>query len=187
MRTVLGGLVVLAAVLLSGAGCGEKSTPEPMSGRRMAVTSPAFEEGSPIPVEYTCDGDGVSPPLSWGDIPDGTVSFALIMDDPDARAVVGKTFVHWVVYNIPARAQSMARAVPADQPLPGGAKQGTGTAGVGYRGPCPPKGSTHHYHFKLYALDSLLHLPEGATKEQLITAMKDHVIAQGELVGIYGR
>jgi Raf kinase inhibitor-like YbhB/YbcL family protein len=148
------------------------------------VTSSAFEEGGAIPARYTCDGLDVSPPLSWGSVPDGTRSLALIADDPDAP---GRTFVHWVIYNLPPDTQRLPEDVPNRQTLPGGAAQGVnGVGGAGYTGPCPPSG-THRYFFKLYALDTELDLGGGATKEDLVGAMEGHILAEGRLMGTYRR
>ena len=148
------------------------------------VTSSAFEQGGMIPAKYTCDGDDVSPPLKWAPVPDGTESIALISDDPDAP--VG-TWVHWVMYNIPAGVTELAENVPPDKVLPNGAKQGiTDFRRIGYGGPCPPSG-THRYFFKIYALDTQLDLQAGASKDNLLKAMQGHILAQGQLMGKYKR
>lgn len=148
------------------------------------LTSPAFQDGTTIPSRYTCDGDDVSPPLAWTEAPAGTKSLALINDDPDAPA---KTWVHWVVYNIPPSARALPEAVPANPQLPDGTRQGTTDFGrVGYGGPCPPSGR-HRYVFTLYALDTMLTLAPGVTKSQLEAAMQDHILAQAQLIGTYRR
>ena len=148
------------------------------------LTSPAFAAGEPIPPRYTCDGDDVSPPLAWSDPPPGTQSLALICDDPDAP--VG-TWVHWVLYDLPADARELPEAVPADAELPGGGRQGNNSwPRLGYGGPCPPSGS-HRYFFKLYALDTVLDLDAGASKKQVLGAMEGHVLAEAELMGVYSR
>jgi Raf kinase inhibitor-like YbhB/YbcL family protein len=137
-----------------------------------------------IPVEYTCDGKDVSPPLTWTEPPAGTKSLALISDDPDAPA---GTWVHWVVYNIPPAVRELQKGFPTDKKLPDGTLQGTTDfRRVGYGGPCPP-GGTHRYFFKLYALGSLLPLAPGATKAQLEQAMKGHIQEQAQLMGTYRR
>jgi Raf kinase inhibitor-like YbhB/YbcL family protein len=144
----------------------------------MSLTSPAFNDEEAIPVEYTCDGEDISPDLDWFGIPEGTASLALIMDDPDAP--VG-TWVHWVLYNIPADAPGLRRGV-----------HGLGVDGVnswgrtGYGGPCPP-GGTHRYFFKLYALDSMLDLDAGADKAAVLGVIEGHVLGQAELMGTYSR
>ncbi|RMF57675.1 MAG: YbhB/YbcL family Raf kinase inhibitor-like protein [Calditrichaeota bacterium] len=148
------------------------------------VTSSAFEEGGLIPSKYTCDGADVSPPLSWTAGPKGTQSFALICDDPDAPM---GTWVHWVMFNLPADTLSLDEAVPREKVLPTGAKQGTNDfRRIGYGGPCPPSG-THRYFFKLYALDSTLEAEPGITKAQLLEAMEGHILAEGRLMGKYSR
>jgi len=148
------------------------------------ITSSAFEEGALIPAKYTCDGEDISPPLQWEAVPEGTKSIALISDDPDAP--VG-TWVHWVLYNLPAEAGELSEAIPADETLPGGARQGTTDFGrIGYGGPCPPSG-THRYFFKIYALDTDLDLPTGADKRELLEAMQGHILGEGRLMGKYAR
>ena len=148
------------------------------------ITSPAFAEGGMIPAKYTCDGANVSPPLQWDAAPEGTKSIALISDDPDAP--VG-TWVHWVLFNLPADVTELTENTPSDKTLPNGARQGTNDfRKIGYGGPCPP-GGTHRYFFKLYALDTELDLQSGADKARLLKAMKDHILAQGQLIGKYKR
>jgi Raf kinase inhibitor-like YbhB/YbcL family protein len=149
------------------------------------LTSPAFEEGNPIPTKFTCDDADVSPPLGWTDIPTGTASLALICDDPDAP--VG-TWVHWVLYDLPPDTTGLEEAVPASERIDGLATQGKNDfKRVGYGGPCPPSGKPHRYFFKLYALDSKLGLKPGATKKELEKAMKGHILAEGTLMGTYQR
>ena len=149
------------------------------------IESSAFEEGGIIPSKHTCDGENVSPALSWSGVPEGTKSLALICDDPDAP--VG-TWVHWVIYGIPAETTGLPEAVPAEKTVLECAKQGiTDFKRIGYRGPCPPGGAPHRYFFKLYALDTELELDSGAAKKQLLTAMEGHILAQGQLMGKYGR
>jgi Raf kinase inhibitor-like YbhB/YbcL family protein len=150
------------------------------------VTSPAFKEGEVIPRDNTCEGKDLSPALQWGKVPDGTKGLALICDDPDAP--VG-TWVHWVIYGIPADATGLPAGVPTDKELETGAKQGTNDfKNIGYGGPCPPKGhGFHRYFFKLYALDAELALKPGATKKDLEAAMKGHILAEGQLIGKYQR
>lgn len=152
----------------------------------MKITSPVFKEGKPIPPKYTCDGADISPPLAWSEIPAGTQSLALISDDPDAPR---GTWVHWVLYNLPAHLFGLPENIPNDKTLAlanGGAQGKNDFQKIGYGGPCPPKG-THRYYFKLYALDSSLALPSGATQRQVLEAMKGHVLAEAELMGTYAR
>jgi Raf kinase inhibitor-like YbhB/YbcL family protein len=149
------------------------------------VTSVAFSAGDMIPKKFTCDGPDVSPQLAWNDPPVGTESFALIVDDPDAP--VG-TWVHWVLYDLPAPARQLAEGVAKQEQLPSGARQGRNDFGkIGYGGPCPPPGKGHRYFFKLYALDAKLNLKAGATKADVERALKGHILGQAELMGRYGR
>lgn len=137
-----------------------------------------------IPKEETCDGANHSPQLAWSSAPEKTKSFALIADDPDAP---GKTWVHWVVFNLPPSARGLPENVPPQETIAGGGKQGTNDFGkLGYGGPCPPSG-THRYYFKLYALDVELPLDSSATKDKLLKAMEGHVLAEGQLMGKYQR
>jgi hypothetical protein len=148
------------------------------------ITSSAFQDGGLIPAKYTCDGADVSPPLQWDNVPQSAKSIALICDDPDAPM---GTFVHWVLFNLPAETRQLAEKVAADKTLPSGARQGTSGFGrVGYGGPCPPSG-THRYFFKIYALDTTLDLPAGTRKSDLLKVMQGHILAQGQLVGKYKR
>ena len=148
------------------------------------VTSSAFEGGGAIPARYTCDGLDISPPLSWSPVPNGTRSLALIAEDPDAPR---GAFAHWVIYNLPPDTRRLPEDVPNRQTLPGGALQGMNGAGsIGYTGPCPP-GGTHRYFFKVYALDTELDLGAGATREEVVSAMEGHVLAEGRLLGTYQR
>lgn len=148
------------------------------------LTSAAFAPGEAVPVRYTCDGDDISPPLEWQDPPENTKSFALIADDPDAPA---GTWVHWVLFNLPAETRSLPEAVPADTELADGGQHGKNSwKRLGYGGPCPP-GGTHRYFFKLYALDTVLDLDAGASKEQLLQAMEGHILVQTEVMGTYTR
>lgn len=147
-------------------------------------TSSAFGQGERIPTKYSCDGADVSPPLQWNDPPEGTQSFALICDDPDAPVA---TWDHWVIYNLPAETTSLAEAVAPDAERHDGTKQGKNSWGrLGYGGPCPPSG-THRYFFKLYALDSMLDISARATSNQLVKAMEGHILAKIELMGLYSR
>ncbi len=147
--------------------------------------SPAFNEGERIPDKYTCVGENISPPLTWGGI-DATVrSWVLIVDDPDAQK---GTFTHWVIYNIPAGAQGLPEGLLSDEKLQSGAIQGMNDAmKVGYAGPCPPPGPAHHYRFNIYALDTVLTLQPRVTKNQVLDAMNGHTVSQGRLTGIFQR
>ena len=148
------------------------------------LVSSAFQEGGMIPADYTCDGKDISPPLSWSGVPEQAVTLALICDDPDAPL---GTWVHWVLYNLPASVRELPAGVPPDERLANGALQGRNDfRRLGYGGPCPP-GGTHRYYFKLYALDKALDLKPGATKKELLKAMEGHVLAEGQLMGRYKR
>ena len=153
----------------------------------MALTlkSSAFEAHHPIPKKYTCEGADVSPSLEWTGASEKTAAFALIADDPDAP--VG-TWVHWVIYDLPAESGVLKEDVAKDETLANGAKQGVNDfRRIGYGGPCPPPGGPHRYFFKLYALDKKLGLGPRATKQQLVQAMQGHILAETELVGLYKR
>jgi Raf kinase inhibitor-like YbhB/YbcL family protein len=153
-------------------------------GGTMELISSAFNEGGMIPGKYTCDGADVSPPLKWAALPAGTKSLALICDDPDAP--VGN-WVHWVYYDIPVGTEGLPEKVATDEhPAEGGTQGLNDFRKMGYGGPCPP-GGTHRYYFKLYALDTTLNLPAGATKKQLLKAMENHIIDQTQLMGKYKR
>lgn len=150
----------------------------------MKIMSTAFKEGAPIPPKYTCDGAGKSIPLRWEDIPDGTQSLALIMDDPDAPS---GTWVHWVVYNLPPTAKLLTEGLTTAPILANGAVQGKNTGKkTGYSGPCPPD-REHRYFFKLYALDTMLESKLGLTKAELLEAMQDHILEECQTFGVYDR
>jgi len=156
-------------------------------GKPVAIelTSSAFQNGGAIPVRYTCEGENLSPPLAWSALPNGATSVALICDDPDAPA---GTWVHWVLYNLPATATELREKVAPAAALPNGARQGTNSfQKIGYGGPCPPPGKAHRYFFKLYALDSELGLKSAPTKEELVQAMEHHILGEGQLMGTYQR
>ncbi|MDB9374962.1 YbhB/YbcL family Raf kinase inhibitor-like protein [Nodularia sphaerocarpa] len=150
----------------------------------MELQSLAFFIGSTIPFKYTCDGENIAPPLAWDSPPGGTVSFALVMADPDAPK---ETFTHWVVYDLPANLRHLPEGITKEPHLAHGGVQGINDFGeLGYGGPCPPDG-THRYFFKLYALDQLLGLPPRASKTELLAAMKGHILEAVELMGRYSR
>jgi len=149
------------------------------------IASSAFSNGETIPKKFTCDGPDLSPPLRWKEPPAATQSLALIADDPDAP--VG-TWVHWVLYNLPANTHELPEGVDKQERLASGATQGRNDfRRIGYGGPCPPPGNPHRYYFKLYALDSKLNLKAGATKAELEDAMKGHTLGETEFMGRYGR
>lgn len=182
-------LLLLLLLVLLVSNC--KATPSPIAlpekgGQAMPfeLTSSVFTQEGAIPRKYSCDGQDISLPLEWKDPPQGTRSFALIADDPDAPMGV---WVHWVLYNLPAEARSLPEAIPPDANLPDGSRHGQNSwRRLGYGGPCPPSG-THRYFFKLYALDQNLDLKPGADKKQLLQAMEGHILAQTEVMGVYSR
>ncbi|MBI5419052.1 MAG: YbhB/YbcL family Raf kinase inhibitor-like protein [Deltaproteobacteria bacterium] len=149
------------------------------------LASQAFQPNQTIPKKYTCDGPDLSVPLAWRDPPAGTKSFALVADDPDAPA---GTWVHWVIYDLPADARELPEGVPPKDVLQNGAAQGVNDfRKVGYGGPCPPRGPAHRYFFKLYALDGKTGLKPGASKKALLEAMKGHILGEAQLIGRYQR
>lgn len=197
--------VVAAAVAWLGTmGCGpraaERAAPptgpkgvqtEGVRTMTIEITSTAFNQGDPIPKKYTGEGADVSPPLAWKNLPEGTKELALICDDPDAPTE--EPWVHWVIYKIPAGEKGLPEGVPRDLRLkqPAGAMQGRNSwpkDNVGYRGPMPPPGhGTHRYFFRLFALDGHLTIEPGATKTKLLEEIRNHVLAEGVLMGTYER
>ena len=153
--------------------------------KSLTLRSGSFEPDHEIPMKYTCDGLDISPQLSWGGAPESTESFTLIMDDPDAPS---GTFTHWVIYNISASRTELPEGVTAEKIVKKGCSQALNDFRMaGYGGPCPPPGKPHHYHFKLYALNTVLDVPSGMPRRAIETTMKGHVIAQAEIVGLYKR
>jgi len=150
----------------------------------MDLISSAFREGTTIPARFTCDNINVSPPLEWTEGPSGTKSYALICEDPDAPR---GTWVHWIIFNIPATTHELPENVPATESLNNGARQGmTDFGSVGYGGPCPPSG-THRYYFKIYALDFVLDHTGPITRKELLGAIGKHILDEGQLMGRYKR
>lgn len=167
---------------------------------KLTVTSSAFKDGETMPKDYTADGRNVSPPIEWSGAPASTKAFALVLHDPDAPLQGG--FTHWVVYKIPATAKGLPENVPlgANVSVAGAAGAIQGLSGFhafqrpgqpplepGYRGPAPPPGNPHHYHFMVYALDTALDLQPGLDRNALMKAIEGHIAAQGEIVGLYQR
>jgi len=149
------------------------------------LKSPAFRQGGDIPKKYTCEGEGVSPELIWEGTPEGTKSFALISDDPDAPVGI---WVHWVIYDLPANSTGLKEGISKAPILTDRSKQGLTDFGtLGYGGPCPPPGKPHRYFFKLYALDAILNLNPGATKKQLLKTIEGHILSETQLFGTYKR
>lgn len=159
-------------------------TGEEVMAQEIEVMSHAFDQGGMIPSDFTCDGADMSPPIEWSGIPQNAQSLALIANDPDAP---GGDWVHWVIYDLPPNLPGLPPGVSAVETLPMGGVQGRTDFGrIGYGGPCPPSGS-HRYFFKVYVLDQMLGLKPGATKKELLKAMKGHVLAEGQLMGKYQR
>jgi Raf kinase inhibitor-like YbhB/YbcL family protein len=151
----------------------------------ITVTAEAFRNGDPIPREYTCDGQDISPAISWRNSPAETKSFTLMVEDPDAAS---GTFTHWILLNIPPAARAIPRGLSRKQTLEDGTIQCTNTFGrIGWNGPCPPPGNPHRYFFRLYALDIKLSLSGKENRSTILNAMKGHIIAQGEMMGTYRR
>ena len=180
-------LALGAALLLIA--CSEVETgPGPVgsvTGATIELTSPAFDQGSAIARRPTCDGDDKPPPLSWSGVPANAKSLALVVDDPDARG----TWVHWVVYHIPAGLSGFSEtALSSGVTSIEGVTEGRNDFNkTGYGGPCPPDGPAHRYIFRLFAVDSAFKLASGATKSELLAAMEGKVVAQGSLMGTYKR
>ena len=173
-----------ALLMMPVTSCGSfPDHPQPAqdsSAPNFRIESTEFKQGEDIPKKFTCVGDDSSPELRWTAPPTGTRSFALIVDDPDAPS---GTWVHWVIYDLPAAQRELPGGQPKQDQMTGGARQGRNDFGrIGYGGPCPPAGSTHRYYFKLYALDIQLGLQPGATKQDVLAAAKGHVLAEAQLM-----
>jgi Raf kinase inhibitor-like YbhB/YbcL family protein len=183
--------LIFSMIVLALPGCASRSqlaNPPPQtsttSKAEIKLTSVAFNEGQTIPRAYTCDGANISPPLEWSGVPKTAKTLAIVCDDPDAP---GGTWVHWVIYNLPADNIGLVENLPASENLKAGGFQGKNDFGkTAYGGPCPPSG-THHYFFRIYALDSELPLKAGATNAELMKAMEGRTLLQGQLMGTYRR
>ena len=176
-------------LVVFGAGCSggeeESDSGEGVEGMSIRLESTAFEDGEFIPAKYTCDGEDLSPPLRWENVPQGTKSVVIICDDPDAPM---GTWVHWVLFDIPADAGGLDEGVPGMASPPKGGTHGANDfKRLGYGGPCPPPGGPHRYFFKIYALDAKLEMKSAVTKATVVKAMKDHVLGEGRLLGKYER
>ena len=153
--------------------------------RTLKLNSTSFEPGGFIPEKFTCDGEDITPDVSWNGAPAGTETFTLIVEDPDAP---GRVFTHWLVYNIPGTVSGFEEGMSAFEIIKTGASQGKNDLGtVGYTGPCPPPGNAHHYHFRILALDCVLDLPSMLSKSTVLGAMKGHVLDETEIIGKYKR
>ncbi len=186
-RWVYSALLIIG-FLVGACSSGKKTEDIPTSTveiHGLIITSSAFHDGETIPPKYTCDTTDTSPDLHWSGVPAGVKSLALIVDDLDAP---NGTWVHWVLFNIPPELADLPAGVQQAPIVEGTGIQGKNSSGNdGYNGPCPPKGKPHHYYFKVYALDIVLDLISGSTKAQVEKAMVGHILAQGQLVGTYGR
>lgn len=155
-----------------------------MAKKTIQLTSPAFKPGGVLPRIYTCDGQNISPPLQWANVPKSIKSLAVVCQDPDAPQ---GTWTHWLMVNIPPHITNLQENIPPQNTLPNGATQGLNDFGkIGYGGACPPSG-THRYIFRIYALDSKLNVPAGAAKAQVFAALRSHMVAEGELMSRYSR
>jgi len=178
--------LLLVIVLLFSCQKQKQSKAEAVGGNEMKIkiASTTFGEGEMIPKKYTCDGEDISPPLAFNDVPESAKTLALVCDDPDAPM---GTWVHWVVFNLPGEIRGITEATKSDDIEKLGGKQGINSFRKNdYGGPCPPSG-THRYYFKVYALDTKLELSSTATKEELLKAMKGHILREGQLMGRYSR
>jgi Raf kinase inhibitor-like YbhB/YbcL family protein len=176
-------ILLLVAVVSSTVGQQANSASTGGASTTFALTSSAFAAGAEIPRQYTCKGADTSPALAWSGAPAQSASFALIVDDPDAPH---GTWVHWVLWNLPASAHALPQGVAKRDQLDDGSRQGRNSDGkTGYSGPCPPGGQTHRYFFRFYALDGKLDLAPGAGRGDLDGAMKGHVLAQTEYMGTF--
>lgn len=174
---------LLLGCLLIVAACSTRPTEKETAPATLDLTSADFASGATIPKTFTCDGGDLSPALAWKTPPATTQSFGLIADDPDAP--VG-TWVHWVIFDMPATLRSLPQNFPKDEQSADGTRQGKNDFDkIGYGGPCPPPGKAHRYFFKLYALDTKLNLNPGVTKKDVERAMQGHILARGETMGRY--
>jgi Raf kinase inhibitor-like YbhB/YbcL family protein len=204
MRSIV--RMILGAIFILGVSLGARAQEAPPARPAgpppsLLMTSTSFADLSRIPTKYTCAATtpppsgprnistGISPEMGWTNAPKGTVSFVLILHDPDAHVPKAPTDVtHWIVFNIPAGATALGEEIPPGAPLPDGTLQGTNITGkAGYQGPCAPPGAPHHYTFELLALDEKLDLPMGATREQIEDAVKGHVLGSAVYIGLFNR
>lgn len=178
-RIVCAALTLAMVILAAGIACAGGPP------GKLEVSTTAFRPGGTIPTQFTCSGENISPALAWSQPPAHTQSFVLIVDDPDAPA---GTWVHWVVYNLPASARRLPEGVPTGDAVAGGGRQGTNDFHQNsYGGPCPPPGKPHRYFFRLYALDTVLNMRAPVHRKDVDAAMQGHVLAQAETMGTFGR
>lgn len=153
----------------------------------LTITTDAFGNGQPIPARYTCDGENISPPLSWSGVPEGTASLAIVVDDPDAP---GGTFAHWLIYDLAPEIAGLPEQIPADKILRDLADACQGMNDfrqIGYGGPCPPRGTPHRYYFRLFALDRTLGVGPGVPRNDLDRVMRGHVLGEAQIMGTFRR
>lgn len=188
MRVLL--FVLISSIFFLYCACGKSEKKEKKENKEvkmyeLKIFSSSFKNGEMVPSKYTCEGEDISPQIGWGELPVEVKSLALVCDDPDAP---GGDFVHWVIFNIPNETDSLPEGLAPRDTLDFGAIQGmTDFGSVGYGGPCPPRGSVHHYHFKLYGLDKMLEADKNITKDELLKKMEAHIVAKGEIVGLFKR
>ena len=184
MKIALAAIMLFVTAACPGTSLRAENITDGRSRIMITLFSPAFKDGGKIPAKYTCKGENVSPQLSWPPPPQGTKSFAIVCNDPDAPS---GNWLHWIIFNIPAASRGLEEGVPKASSLDDGSMQGMNDSkGLGYDGPCPPSG-THRYFFSIYALDSMLELEAGASLNQLNGAMKGHILAEGSLMGTFSR
>jgi Raf kinase inhibitor-like YbhB/YbcL family protein len=177
--------LLLAIVALGACAPAARNSSIGEASMAFALRSQAFQPGTTIPRQHTCDGADQSPALTWSDAPAETKSLALIVEDPDAPS---GTFTHWVLFNVPPEPAQIPPGVSHQTILDNGARQGRNDfRRVGYGGPCPPRGPAHHYFFRLYALDAPLDVTPGATASEVRAAARGHTVGEAELMGVYGR
>ena len=181
MFTVLPPLIMVVLALVAPA----EVRGQQAASSKIELKTTSFTPGGFIPKRFTCEAADVSPALAWTDPPLGTQSFAIIEDDPDAPS---GTFVHWVVYDLPAAYRKLPEALSRNDQMPDGGRQGTNDfSRTGYSGPCPPPGRPHRYFIRLYAVDAILNLRPAATRKEVDAAMQGHILAQAELMGRFAR
>jgi Raf kinase inhibitor-like YbhB/YbcL family protein len=173
-------MLILLALFVADYVRGQQPSPS-----KIELKTSSFTPGGFIPKRFTCEAADISPALSWTDPPAGTQSFAIIEDDPDAPS---GTFVHWLVYDLPAAYRRLPEGLSGDDQMAGGGRQGTNDfSRTGYNGPCPPRGQAHRYFIRFYALDVKINLRPAATRSELDAAMQGHILAQAELMGRFKR
>lgn len=175
---------ILASILLAGSVRAADPAAPKKKRTTLQLESLSFKDNGTIPARFTCAGENVSPEMEWKNGPAKTKSYALICEDPDAPL---QEWVHWVVFNIPKNVFALTEALPRDERFPNGISQGVNDfKNIGYGGPCPPAGA-HRYYFKLYALDKVLDLNAGSLRSQVEKAMKGHILAWTQIMGLYGK